>query len=340
MAALSPTPIVLSDRASMGAADASIEVEKQLLKLDARERRWTLADVGLQDAAPGPRAVAEQVHPDVEAAVYRNVLLPAECERLVDALNQREDWRDKCSKKHVRYSEGLGLPSRELADLLWARLDLPNSLPAAWRERVVRREDRHLGDVGTEGTWAPVRVNDVIRCSRYRSGGHFSPHRDGVLQPRVGERSFLTVLVYLTSAGEDSFSGGETAFVREDEALEYGAFDVERDVLTRVVPEAGNALVFLQDQLHAGLPVTSGPASAGAASGDDDDPARKYIMITEVFYERVARPEDGESWAPESVALLREAEAHEARGEFAEAIKCYSRLRRVDPEFALHAGVP
>ena len=81
----------------------------------------------------------------------------------------------------------------------------PRGVPArflhegAWRECVVSRADRHLGDIGTEGTWAAARVNDVIRASRYGAGGHFAPHRDGVIQPREGERSFLTMLVYLLS---------------------------------------------------------------------------------------------------------------------------------------------
>ena len=334
---------------------------------DQFEKHRTLASLGLDAeilSRPRPPCVAERVHPDVNAVVYRGVLSEDECERVVASLSgDAAAWESKCSKKHVRDAEGRALPSMELAELLQARLCLPHGLPEEWRERTVRRGDKHLGDIGTEGTWAPRRVNDRIRATRYRPGGHFAPHRDGVIQPNNDERSFLTILLYLTSSDvsndvsdDDSaavlpcgvgFVGGETAFLRDASDLEYGSFDASADVIARVRPEAGLALVFRQDALHAGLPVVPTvrrrrPASDGI--GDEEAAAdvvpRKFIAITEVFYSRIAPPAAGEGWDPESVALLREAERHEVHSEFPEAIRCYNRLRRLDPEFARHAGIP
>ena len=95
-------------------------------------------------------------------------------------------------------------------------------------------------------------------------------------------------------------------------------------------PEAGKALVFLQSEMHAGTPVV--------AENLFDEAHRKYILLTEVFYEKVREPDD--AWAPESIALLREARDHEEAGAFEDAIRCYGHLRRTDPEFARCAGVP
>ena len=328
------------------AARGERSVEERMTEKRERMSRSpnnTLESLGLDAEllarrASAPACPAERVHPDVEAVVFRGALSSEECARVVRSLDARDGWQSKCAKTSVRDAEGVPVPSEELAALLRARLDLPRSLPAAWRERVVRKDDRHLGDIGTEGTWAAARVNDVIRASRYRAGGHFAPHRDGVIQPREGERSFLTMLVYLTGdGGARRFAGGETAFVRDDgDGLEYGAFDADADVLARVAPEAGAVLVFLQDQLHSGLPVR--PAPDADADGADGGRPLKYILVSEVLYERVALAEDG--WDPEAVALLREAEAHEGVGEFQDAIRCYNRLRRLHPVFANHAGIP
>lgn len=299
----------------------------------------TLVSLGLDAELLATRSAvckAEPVsHPDVHAVVYRNALSPEECSRILATLQHTPGWFNKNSKKHVRDAEGLPFPpSPELAQLLQSRLGLPHTLPLSWSERVVRRGDKHLGDIGTEGTWAPLRLNERLRPARYRAGGHFAPHRDGVIQPCDGERSFATLLLYLTGSGLEEgggFDGGETAFIRDNHDLEYGQFDQNNDVIARVVPEPGLALLFWQDQLHAGLPVQT-------AEGDDEP--RKFIFVSELFYERVAPPAEGDGWASSSVALLREAEAHENAGEYADAIRCYNRLRRLDPELACHAGIP
>ena len=52
-------------------------------------------------------------------------------------------------------------------------------------------------------------------------------------------------------------------------------------------------LVFLHDELHAGLPVAPPPRGGGGGGGDDERP-RKCILVAEVLYERFAPPADGE----------------------------------------------
>ena len=292
----------------------------------SRSPNNTLESLGLDAELLARRASAacpaERVHPDVEAVVFRGALSSEECARVVRSLDARDGWQSKCAKTSVRDAEGVPVPSEELAALLRARLDLPRSLPAAWRERVVRKDDRHLGDIGTEGTWAAARVNDVIRASRYRAGGHFAPHRDGVIQPREGERSFLTMLVYLTGdGGARRFAGGEDGVrARRRRRARVRRVRRRRRRARARRAEAGAVLVFLQDQLHSGLPVR--PAPDADADGADGGRPLKYILVSEVLYERVALAEDGRD--PEAVALLREAEAHEGVGEFQDAIRCYT----------------
>ena len=75
-----------------------------------------------------------------------------------------------------------------------------------------------------------------LRFYKYHPGQRFRMHKDG---PWIedGLSSKLTLLIYLN----DGFVGGDTAF---------------RDV--RVVPKAGDALLFIHDTWHEGSAVESG----------------------------------------------------------------------------------
>lgn len=93
-------------------------------------------------------------------------------------------------------------------------------------------------------------VKERLRCYRYQVGEYFAPHGDQSYPGGPGERSLLTLMVYLN----DDFAGGQTAF------LELG----------RVVePRRGRALLFQHMVLHEGRAVTAGT---------------KYVLRTDVFY--------------------------------------------------------
>ena len=96
--------------------------------------------------------------------------------------------------------------------------------------------------------WAPTGCNERIRIYRYEPGQRFREHRDSYFERPGGERSQLTLLVYLN----DGFEGGETWFPK----LTFS-------------PERGAALAFEHDQPHAGVVVTAG---------------RKYVARTDVMY--------------------------------------------------------
>lgn len=91
-------------------------------------------------------------------------------------------------------------------------------------------------------------VNERFRFYRYDPGQAFRWHRDGAYERPNGERSRLTLMVYLN----DDFEGGETRF--EDATIH---------------PETGMALVFVHDLRHEGSAVVRG---------------RKYVARTDVMY--------------------------------------------------------
>jgi hypothetical protein len=98
------------------------------------------------------------------------------------------------------------------------------------------------------GVHRVIGVNERFRFYRYDPGQTFRWHRDGSFQRPSGERSRLTLMIYLN----DDFEGGETRFER-----------------TTIRPDKGMALFFVHRLLHEGSAVSRG---------------RKYVMRTDVMY--------------------------------------------------------
>ena len=98
------------------------------------------------------------------------------------------------------------------------------------------------------GGHAPQGVNERFRFYRYDPGQVFRWHRDGYFERPSGQRSRLTLMVYLN----DDFDGGETRFER-----------------ATIRPSKGMALFFVHHLLHEGSEVTRG---------------RKYVLRTDVMY--------------------------------------------------------
>jgi hypothetical protein len=120
-------------------------------------------------------------------------------------------------------------------------LDDPN-LAEAWWQRARDYVPSKLAGQRAVG------LNERFRFYRYEPGQAFRWHRDGYFRRPGGERSRLTLMVYLN----DDFEGGETRF--------------EQLVIT---PRQGLALCFVHQLLHEGSEVHSG---------------RKYVLRTDVIY--------------------------------------------------------
>lgn len=93
-------------------------------------------------------------------------------------------------------------------------------------------------------------IKERMRCYRYRVGEYFAPHGDQSYPGGPGERSLLTLMVYLN----DDFVGGQTAFL---------------DLKQAITPRRGRALLFQHMVLHEGQAVTEGT---------------KYVLRSDVFY--------------------------------------------------------
>lgn len=87
--------------------------------------------------------------------------------------------------------------------------------------------------------WRPTGCNPRSRIYRYGLGQRFAPHVDEPFRPVDGQRTFLTVLVYLPT--DRPCSGGET---------------VVADLVVPAVP--GRCVVFDHRLLHEGRPVEAG----------------------------------------------------------------------------------
>ncbi len=97
-----------------------------------------------------------------------------------------------------------------------------------------------------------VGLNERVRFYRYHTGQHFGTHTDGYFERENGERSFLTLMIYLN----DDFTNGETLFLKREKVI---------------VPKCGTALIFRHRQWHSGLAVKKGC---------------KYILRTDVMYKK------------------------------------------------------
>ncbi len=115
-------------------------------------------------------------------------------------------------------------------------------------------------------------VNERLRFLRYDGGGYFKPHFDGVYTRGNGEKSLITIQIYLNGSGSaaaseglEGFEGGSTTFIdpyarEEDEA---------RRTRVEVVPTPGQVLLFEHRLMHEGSEVLSG---------------RKYCIRSDIMY--------------------------------------------------------
>merc|ERR1712110_192818 len=146
------------------------------------------------------------------------------------------------SQFYARYNFRVTMTSEALAKEWFDKIK--HVLPQQWSEDTVNgRKSYEL-----------VGLNEFFRVYRYDPGHYFQPHQDGDFKRPNGEKSFITMIVYLN----DGFEGGETSF-----------FDFEEKQRTPVVPECGKCLLFQHNIVHEGSLMCRG---------------RKYAVRTDVMY--------------------------------------------------------
>lgn len=196
-------------------------------------------------ARPENHAVPAEVQRPRDAMILRRipgVLTREECLQTIAQVEGRG-----FEPMGARYPDGYRNNDRALLDDegLAAELfeRLRPALPCTWEEEGGAR-------------WRLQGLNPRFRFCRYRNGQEFTKHRDGAWSRTDGERSWLTVMLYLNDAR--AFVGGATRFY-EGEAIEA------------VPPREGQAIVFDHRLWHDGEAVTAGV---------------KYVMRTDVMYVR------------------------------------------------------
>ena len=167
------------------------------------------------------------------------VFSPADCRRFIE---QAEGFgfepatintvKGAKLETEVRNNDRVIFDSAELAQEVWRRVAL--DLPPVWAAR------------GLSG------LNERFRFYRYTAAQKFDWHVDGPFERSNGERSQLTLLIYLS----DGYEGGETTF------------DVE-GALKEVRGAEGDVVVFPHRLRHRGSEVTAGT---------------KYMLRTDVMY--------------------------------------------------------
>lgn len=194
--------------------------------------------------------------------ILRNVLSPAECQRLIElseqvgydeALVNIGGGRQKLISD-VRNNERCIIDDAELAEAMYERIrsacdgDL-NLLNAAFTQR--EEEDDSYYVVG---------MNERLRFLRYDPGTYFDYHLDGSYvrgleagRERFNETSFVTVQIYLN----EGFQGGATRFGMNSAK----GFDV--------IPETGMVLLFEHRLWHTGALLEQG---------------RKYAIRSDIMY--------------------------------------------------------
>lgn len=196
-----------------------------------------------------------KVHPDAiggkMAFEVHNVLSPAQAAALIELSESRGyepaminvGGGKQVLHTDVRNSSRRIIDDDALAKLLCQRLE--PYIPTTWR-------GYHL-----------VGLNERLRFLKYENGEYFKPHYDGCYVrgkeagERRGEKSFLTLLLYLN----EDYEGAFTRFLDEDE---------EKETLS-VTPHTGMVLIHQHDILHESPTLVKGC---------------KYVIRTDVMFSR------------------------------------------------------
>jgi len=112
----------------------------------------------------------------------------------------------------------------------------------------------------------PLKGIQVMEFLTYLDGYHMGPHRDGIEQDEVQENTpenmstrVVTVVVFLNSAGEDTFTGGDLVIyglVNPEEPTRHGL---------PITPQAGLAVGFRSQAFHAVTVVKGQPRFVAVA---------------------------------------------------------------------------
>lgn len=227
----------------------------------------TASDPRLALAPPTPRVVKMPEVLAREAFITRldSVFSEEECANLI-SLADANGYSpallnvgngEQILAPEVRSSSRSIIDSEELAGKIWERVAA--HAPDVWPLPEF---------VSTPMRRPVVALNERLRFLKYNVGEYFRQHGDGMYVRPNGERSYVTVLLYLNSG----YEGGRTTFTNS----EGQRFEIE--------PRAGTVVLHDHRILHESPPVKSGT---------------KFIMRTDLMF----TPAATSSWQSDRRAI-------------------------------------
>jgi len=193
----------------------------------------------------GPIQVDAPNYDGYYAITLENVLSDAECDRLIA-------FTEAAGYEEALVNVGGGNQIKALDYRNSGRVIIDD---ADFADALLQRIGKYIPSE-FEG-WSRVAINERMRFLRYNPGEFFKPHMDGAYVAPNGDRTIVTLQLYLNEGAE----GGSTRFFAGDDDSNY------KDC----VPKKGMVLLFQHDMLHSGEKVIKG---------------RKYAMRTDVLYRR------------------------------------------------------
>ncbi|KAL6066982.1 Fe2OG dioxygenase domain-containing protein [Balamuthia mandrillaris] len=251
-----------------------------------------------------PSAAADSEDPYESGFVLYNVLSPSECRYYIEraeALGLENCGYDT----NYRNTDRVVANSEATSRLIWERIkDFIFDIDVEPKKAKCSVGKAYR----LEGHWKAHQLNECWRLCRYKPGGHFAPHFDGTFIRSFHERSMKTFMLYLNG----DFEGGTTNFVKEGQELykdETGIYRAqEHNILQKLKPEPGMALVFNHRILHEGGQVLSN---------------QKYIMRSDILFSRDPSSVDIDPKEQEALRMLEQAEDLETERRAEEAARLY-----------------
>ena len=149
-------------------------------------------------------------------------------------------FSEDCCKYLIKQAEELGMKKVEdRPGATYHRSMLKNKEMA---DRLFNQLRSHIPQ--TFNGQRVVGLNEMFRFSKYYPGGKFGIHKDGYNVDSQGNRSAMTLNIFLN----DDFEGGETDFFYDD----------ARTLRYSVKPKPGRGALFDSQQFHCGNTVKGG----------------------------------------------------------------------------------
>lgn len=232
---------------------------------------------------PQKKRVFKESLPDFDESAFllHGVFSRAECEALLSELSEQA-WipvgihgmlKDFDPTAQAIGSWRASYFSERLAGILWDRI-----APAFPVLRIM--EDTTPTDWEDERVWRAFGTAPLMRFIRYTDSGMLVPHYDSAYIQDENRRSLMSVVLYLTDAGDNT-----TRFIKDSQAAlplaqkdysDWTRAALSEEILLSVAPPAGSALIFDHRILHDAAPLSPG--------------TQKIIMRTDIAFRRCGLP--------------------------------------------------